>query len=129
MDAPVNSLLLVFAAVAVLLGAYSYRQVHRLRMVVKFARQPQSPTHGPWLPTAGQVSSCLLHEERYYLRPRSGKKGAHDVLCEERYFGRLSGGVIARCPPRPVAEAKSLSEGHEILKLFHEVSTSTERAA
>lgn len=129
MDAPIKSLLFVLATFAVLFGVYSYWLVRRQRAMVRVARSPESPTHGPWLPTPSQMSSCLLHEERYFLKAALGRKGAHQVLCEERYSGRLSGAVIASRPPRPIAEAKSLSEGRELLNFFHEVSSSGERAA
>ena len=68
------------------------------------------------------VATCLLHEERYFLKSDPGKDGAHQVLCEERYCGRFSGFVIASRPPRPILEANSLNEGREILDFFHEVS-------
>lgn len=129
MDAQIKSLLFVLATFAVLFGAYSYWLVQRQRAMVRVARGPESPTHSPWLPTPAQRSSCLLHEERYFLKADPGRKGAHHVLCEERYSGRLSGSVIASLPPRPIAEARSLSEGRELLNFFHEVSFAGERAA
>lgn len=129
MNAQVHSLLLIFSVVGLLWGAYSYWSVRRHRSFVKAARIPESPAHGPWLPAAEQMTSCLLHEERYFLKAAPGKKGRHQVLCEERYCGRLSGTVIASRPPRPIAEAKSLKEGRDMLSLFHEVSTKGQRAA
>lgn len=129
MDAQVHSLLIVFSVVGLLFGAYSYWSVRRQRSLVKAARVPESPKHGPWLPSASQMTSCLLHEERYFLKASPDKKGRHQVLCQERYCGRLSGAVIASLPPRPIAEAKSLKEGRDMLSLFHEVSAAGERAA
>lgn len=129
MDAQIRSIVLVFAIAALLFGAYSYWSVRRLRTLTRAARSPESPSHGPWLPATEQVSSCLLHEERYFLKSGPGKDGAHQILCEERYCGRYSGFVIASRPPRPILEASSLTEGREILDFFHEVSASRERAA
>lgn len=132
MNAQTHSLLIVFSVVGILWGAYSYWSVRRYRSFVRAARIPESPAHGPWLPTAEQITSCLLHEERYFLKAfpgKKGKKGKHQVFCEERYCGRLSGAVIASRPPRPIAEAKSLKEGRDMLSLFHEVSTKGTRAA
>lgn len=123
------SVLFIFASVAVAWGAYCYWSIRTERLKASEARAAQSPLHGPWLPKAEQETSWLVHEERYFLEPDSGKKGAHRVLCEERYCGLLTGAVVASLPPRPIARAKNLSEGREILQFFREVSVTGNRAA
>ncbi len=122
------SVLFIFATVAVAWGAYCYWSIRNERLKASESRIAQSPLHGPWLPKADQESSCLIHEERYFLRPDPGKKGVHRVLCEERYCGLLTGAVIATLPARPIAKAKTLSEGREILQFFREVSVTVEKA-
>ena len=129
MDAQIHSVLILFSIALVASAAYSYWSIRRRRRLLLEARLSQTPTHGPWLRKADQESAWLLHEERYFLRPEPGKNGALQVLREERYFGMLSGSVIASIPPRPIAEATSLSEGRDILNFFREVSVSEERAA